>query len=59
MFGPVSKAQLDQDVPAFLRKGTELLRAFEAKSAELRAEHEKSGAKKNPPAFGAGVFRIC
>lgn len=44
-FGPTSKAQLDQDVPAFLRKGTELLRAYEAQSAELRAQHDKSGAK--------------
>ncbi|CAI7659937.1 unnamed protein product [Penicillium manginii] len=45
MFGPTSKAQLDQDVPSFLRKGTDLLRAFEAQSAELRAEHDKSSAK--------------
>lgn len=48
MFGPTSKAQLDQDVPAFLRKGTTLLRDFEDVSAELRAAHEKSGAKTTP-----------
>lgn len=45
MFGPNSKAQLDQDVPAFLRNGTELLRVYEEESAELRAAHEKSNAK--------------
>jgi len=45
MFGPTSKSQLDQDVPTFLRKGTEILRAFEEESASLRAAHDKSGAK--------------
>lgn len=45
MFGPTSKSQLDQDVPTFLRKGTEILRAFEERSSSLHAAHDKSGAK--------------
>lgn len=45
MFGPTSKSQLDQDIPTFLRKGTEILRTFEEESSSLRAAHDESGAK--------------
>ncbi|KAJ5111272.1 Isopenicillin N synthase [Penicillium argentinense] len=49
MFGPDSKAQLDQDVPSFVRKGSGLLHAYENESTELRAAHERSGAKTTAP----------
>ena len=38
-----------EDVPAFIRKATDLLHGFEEQSAELRAAHEKSGAKTTAP----------
>ncbi|KAJ5769274.1 hypothetical protein N7520_003833 [Penicillium odoratum] len=34
-----------RDEPTFIKKGTELLRAFEETLSELRAVHDKSGAK--------------
>lgn len=37
------------DVPTFTRKGLELLHAYEEKSAELRAAHDKSGSKTMAP----------
>ncbi|KAJ5594175.1 uncharacterized protein N7459_000383 [Penicillium hispanicum] len=43
--GGPSERPVEEDVPAFMRKGTDLLHAFEEKSAELRAAHDKSGAK--------------
>lgn len=45
MWGPKPHATEGGDIPAFTRKGTELLEAYEEESSRLRAAHEKSGAK--------------
>lgn len=45
MWGPKPHATEGGDIPAFTRKGRELLEAYEEKSSTLRAAHEKSGAK--------------
>lgn len=42
--GP-DQAPSEGDVAEFVRKGTELLHGYEEEASELRAAHEKSGAK--------------
>lgn len=46
-FCPNAKKRLDHDLPSFMRKGREILLAFENQKAELRAAYDKSGAKSN------------
>ncbi|KAJ5115021.1 hypothetical protein NUU61_000780 [Penicillium alfredii] len=45
MHSPQAPPMDEGDVPALMRKGTELLHSFEDESSRLRAAHEKSGAK--------------
>lgn len=45
MWGPKPHTTEGGDIPAFTRKGTELLEAYEEESSRLRAAHEESGAR--------------